>query len=316
MTTTRTVPLSALATAVEDIDATKLKRRLLLPRDDISLHRHMEYLWGLNIHTIDPTHERNIIRVRKSMTTFPTGRGWTLVPTEETLAAMDALQVHNFTVPISERKSFLTEFSAKEYEYIFVPLYTEAEFFILEPDRTPQRFSAPYTDFPLVTSTANPFFVTFDSRLKIRPDLRASTSESWYELFGDITIHWGPFPLPEDFLSTSNPATLVTPTDHASEPELHHDGPEWKSGSGETVVTPADEVPDKEVYICKWVQQTSLLHEPMKPPPLSPTPRSHRRRNQQKTIPYPRWQTESKRGKAFSERLVKPPHDIRRSISP
>ncbi|KAJ6470046.1 hypothetical protein C8R47DRAFT_762001 [Mycena vitilis] len=332
MTTTRTVPLSALATSVEDIDATKLKRRFLLPNDDISLHRHMEYLWGLNIRTIDPTHERNIIRVRKSMTTFPNNFGWTLVPTEETLAAMDALQVHNFTVPISERKSFLTvrhavphrskrseisqEFSAKEYEYIFVPLYTEADFFILEPDRIPQRFSAPYTDFPLVTSTANPFFVTFDSQLKIRPDLRASTSESWYELFSDITIHWGPFPLPEDFLSTSCPATLVTPTDDASEPELHQEGPEWISGSDETVVTPADEILDKEVYICKWAQQTSLLHEPIKSPPLSPTPRSYRRRNQQKIIPYPRWRIESKRGKALSGRLVKPPHDVRRRISP
>jgi hypothetical protein len=35
-------------------------------------------------------------------------RTWTLAPTEETLAAMDALQTHNFTDPVSERKSFLT----------------------------------------------------------------------------------------------------------------------------------------------------------------------------------------------------------------
>ncbi|KAJ7666238.1 hypothetical protein DFH06DRAFT_1470406 [Mycena polygramma] len=307
---TTTVPLNALATSVEDTDTRKLKR-YLFPRDD---HRHMEYLWGLEIGTIDPTHKRSIIKFRKSMANFPTGCGWTLVPTEETLAAMDALQVHNFTVPISERKSFLTEFPAKEYEYIFVPLRTEVDFFILEPGCAPQRFSAPYIDFPLVTSTANPFFVTFYSRPKIQR-FQAPPSETWYRLFCAIKIQWSPFPLPEDFL-LSHPPTFATLIGQGSEPELHHDGPEWKSGSDETAVTPADEVPDKDVYICKWVQQTSQLHEPIKPPPLSPTPRSHRRRNQQKTIPYPRWQTESKRGKAFSERLVKPPHDVRRSISP
>jgi hypothetical protein len=34
--------------------------------------------------------------------------GWTLIPTEETLAAMEALQDHNITAPVSQRKSFLT----------------------------------------------------------------------------------------------------------------------------------------------------------------------------------------------------------------
>ncbi|KAJ6470058.1 hypothetical protein C8R47DRAFT_762311 [Mycena vitilis] len=267
----------------------------------------MEYLWGLEIRTIDPKHKRSIIKFRKSMATFPTGCGWTLVPTEETLAAMNALQVHNFTVPISKRKSFLTEFSAKEYEYIFVPLYTDVDFFILEAGRAPQRFSAPYTDFPLVTSSANPFFVTFYSRPKVLR-IHEPASKTWHRQFGDLKIQWRPFPLPEDFLR-SYPPTLATLIGQGSEP-----GPE--SGSDETVVTPANEVPDKDVYICKWVRQTNQLHEPLKPPALSHTPRSHRRRNQHKTIPYPRWQTESKRGKAFSERLVKPPHDVRRSISP
>ncbi|KAJ6470044.1 hypothetical protein C8R47DRAFT_1298993 [Mycena vitilis] len=294
MSTTKTVPLSALATSVEDTDIRKLEKRYLFPTENVTLHRHMEYLWGLEIGTIDPTHKRSILKFRKSMTDFPTGSGWTLVPTEETLAAMDALQVHNFTVPISERKSFLTEFPAKKYEYIFVPLRTEVDFFILKPGRAPQRLSAPYTDFPLVTSTANPFFATFYSRPKLQR-YQAPSSETWYRLFCPIKIQWSPFPLPEDFL-LSYPAT-------------------HPSGSDETVVTPADEDPDKDVYICKWVQQTNQLHDPIKPPPLPPTPRSHRRRNQHKIIPYPRWQTESKRGKAFSERLVKPPHDVRHSIS-
>src|ERR1700761_3362609 len=101
----------------------------------------MEYIWGLNIHTFNPTHERSILHsasisfdenpqfnnnesleVRKSMVTpFPTGKGsWTLIPTEETLLAMDALQKHNIYAPIYARKSFL----AVSYRYLPFPFVT------------------------------------------------------------------------------------------------------------------------------------------------------------------------------------------------
>ncbi|KAJ7719750.1 hypothetical protein B0H14DRAFT_625112 [Mycena olivaceomarginata] len=80
-------------------------------------------------------------------------------PNEETLAAMLALQKYNITAPVSKRKSFLTEFSATEYEYIIVPLSTELDFFILQPGEAPRRFSSPYTGLPRVTSSAHPFFV-------------------------------------------------------------------------------------------------------------------------------------------------------------
>ncbi|KAJ6470073.1 hypothetical protein C8R47DRAFT_1200555 [Mycena vitilis] len=299
---TRTVPLSALATSDEDTDTKKLKRRYLFPMENVTLHRHMEYLWGLEICTINPKHKRSIIKFRKSMANFPTGCGWTLVPREETLGAMNALQVHNFTVPISKRKSFLTEFSAKEYEYIFVPLYTDIDFFILEAGRAPQRFSAPYTDFPLVTSSANPFFVTFYSWPKV-PRIHEPASKTWHRQFGDLKIQWRPFPLPEDFLRSYAP-TLITLTNHGSKPELHYEGSDSKSGSDGTVATSADEalslVPNKDVHICHWVHQTGQLYEPLPPPPLPP----QRRRNskQQKTIPFhPRWRTESKLGKAFAK---------------
>lgn len=68
------VPLSALATAVEDIDAPWTERYLYPNESDLvrlsgapasvanmSQHRHMEYLWGLEIFTIDPTHERSVL---------------------------------------------------------------------------------------------------------------------------------------------------------------------------------------------------------------------------------------------------------------
>ncbi|KAJ7666249.1 hypothetical protein DFH06DRAFT_1186342 [Mycena polygramma] len=167
---TTTVPLSALATSVEDIDS-ELTPRFLFPAHDVRL---MEYLWGLEIHTIDPTHERSVLYIRKSTETpFRNGinGSWFLIPTEETLGAMRLLQERNITVPISERTSFLDEFAAQEYEYIFIPDDTDIDFLVLEAESAPQRFSAPYTDFPQVTSSANPFFVTFHARPRNVPSV-------------------------------------------------------------------------------------------------------------------------------------------------
>ncbi|KAF7361637.1 hypothetical protein MVEN_00507000 [Mycena venus] len=309
---TITVPLSALATSLEDIDA-PLTTKYLFPQNDTRLHRHMEYLWGLDIYGIDPAHERSVVHIRKSMEApFPSGTGsWTLVPTEETLAAMESLQKRNLSVPIRERKCFLTEFSATEYEYIFVPLHAEVDFFILRPGQTPQRFSAPYNGFPRVTSGANPFFVTFEAQFKIPPFFDASISEAWDRLFGDVTMFWFGGALPEDFLLSCYPETLISESEDGSEPAAPLGGHESKSGSDETIMTPIDEegpspAPDKEAFVFDWVRRdANRPHERLIVPPLPPTPRGDRTRrvNLKDT---PQWRTETKRGKAHSERLFTP----------
>ncbi|KAJ6470056.1 hypothetical protein C8R47DRAFT_1325349 [Mycena vitilis] len=227
----KTVPLSALATSLYDIDGTDLRSRYLFPEDD-RLHRHMEYLWGLEIYTIDPAHERSILRIRKSMETpFADGKGdWTLAPTEETLRAMQLLQKHNFTVPVTERKSFLAEFAAQEYEYIFVPINTELDFLVLETGRAPQRFSAPYIDLPRVKSSANPFFVTFYSRMKIRMT-NPFVTDAVSRALGDLTIYWlGGFPLPKEFLKICYPSTRIT----LSDDDLDSESKTRFAGSGST----------------------------------------------------------------------------------
>ncbi|KAJ7224294.1 hypothetical protein GGX14DRAFT_694057, partial [Mycena pura] len=247
------VPLSALATSLEDIDA-PLTTKYLFPENDIRLHRDMEYFWGLEIYTINPRHERSMIHIRKSMEVpFPSGTGgWTLVPTEDTLLAMQSLQERNYTVPVSERESFLTVFSAPEYEYIFVPLYTDVDFFILLPRQAPQRFSTPYTDFPRVTSSANPFFVAFESRRKIQR-FHVTASKSWHRLFRGLTLHWSGSALPEEFLQSYHPECLISESGDGSEPDMPLIDPESKSGGDETIMTPKDEeelpshaAPDKE----------------------------------------------------------------------
>ncbi|KAJ6473522.1 hypothetical protein C8R47DRAFT_712998 [Mycena vitilis] len=312
---TQTVPLSALATSAGHSDA-ELTMKYLFPKDDVRLHRFAEYLWGLEIYTFDPTHERSIIKVRKSMESC-VGTSWTLVPTEETLEAMASFQHGNCNVPVAKRKSALTEFAAAEYEYIFVPLCTDTDFFVLEPGQAPQRFTAPYAGFPRVASSVNPFFVAFYSREKIKQS-HMPDSEKLYSFFSVLKFPWFASCLPDEFLLSSYPDTLITLTDAESEPDLRHDGPGSKSGSDGTIATPADErpslVPGKEEFVFKWVQcDARQPHDPLvlgdlvSPPYLfSPSAVRHRIAKPKTVLRlYPRWQTDSERGRDLCRRLYK-----------
>ncbi|KAJ6485697.1 hypothetical protein C8R45DRAFT_997535 [Mycena sanguinolenta] len=270
-------------------------KRYLFPEDN-RLHRDMEYLWGLDIYTIDPRHERSKLEIRSSMQVpFRGGGSWTLIPTEDTLVAMRALQEHNITVPISERQSFLTEFSAPEYEYIFVPLNTDVDFYVIRPGQDAQQFSAPYADFPRVTSSANPFFVAFASRLKMRP---SHVSATYRTVFARLTMHWHTSAVPQDFLLSSYPETLISESEDESEPDTLLFDPE-------TVATPIDEerswsVPDKETRVYEWVQKDAKrprMDATLSTPP-PPTPQRDRKKKFDNTVRGgPRWPVESKRGK-------------------
>ncbi|KAF8205537.1 hypothetical protein K438DRAFT_1756912 [Mycena galopus ATCC 62051] len=324
---TAPVPLSALATCLEDIDAPLTTKFLF--SNATHLHRDMEYLWGLKIYTIDPTHERSVLHMRKSM--GPLSRGssrWTLVPTEQTLVAMDALQAHNFTDPISERRSFLTEFSAVEYEYIFVPLRTDVDFFILQPGKAPRRFSAPYAEFPRVTSSANPFFVAFDALPKIRPH-HVSGSETWHRVFRALTVHWFPGVIPEEFFLVPHPKSLVSVVDSDDGDDLSmvdsddrsdpDNDPESKFGNDETIVTPTDEegpsaVPHKDAFVHEWVERDAKRRpkDPVPSNPPSPPPRTALQRDVTRKLlqtfrAAPRWRKDSHRGKDVTARLFTAP---------
>ncbi|KAJ7601189.1 hypothetical protein C8J56DRAFT_1157407 [Mycena floridula] len=316
-----TVPLHTLAAANEDIDEPLTEKYLFAAAAPAGLHRHMEYLWELEIFTIDPIHERSIIHIRKSMQKLVSDDwgDWTLVPTEETLVAMFSLQKYNASCPISERKSFLAEFTAPEYEYIFVPLQTDVDFFILQPGNAPQQFSAPYRNFPRVTSSANPFFVTFNSRLRIRQN-NPLFSETWHQLFGDIALQWHAFPLPQDFLLSCYscyPDDFRSETAYESESDSHSSGDGSKSGSDETMVKPVEEcllpVPGKEELVYQWVQHDAdpRLHQRLgkvNMTPWPPAPCEERSRALKDALRfYPCWHKESKRGRQCSQRLWKRP---------
>ncbi|KAJ7601214.1 hypothetical protein C8J56DRAFT_1157430 [Mycena floridula] len=311
-----TLPLHALAAAIEDIDELLTSRFLFETAAAAGLDRNLEYLWGLEIYTINPIHERSIIHIRKSMHELLSG-DWTLVPTEETLASMLSLQRSNVSCPISERKSFLTEFPAPEYEYIFVPLHTDVDFFILQSGCAPQRFSAPYLDFPRVTSSANPFFVLYSSMLTIRRN-NPLFPDSWHRLFSRIILQWRPFPLPQDFLLSCYscyPDDFRSETAYESEPDSHSGGDESKSGTDETMVKPVEEnplpMPDKEELIYQWVQHDvdPRLHQQLSKvntTPWPPAPCVERSRALKDAIRfYPCWLRETERGRQCSLRLYK-----------
>ncbi|KAJ6515711.1 hypothetical protein C8R45DRAFT_216587 [Mycena sanguinolenta] len=310
---TTPVALGALATREEDIDAL-LTETFLFPDNRVYLHRDLECLWGLEIYTLDPTHKRSVVYIRQSMQ-IPFARDagtWALIPTEETLAAMDALQKHNFTKPVSERKSFLTEFSASEYEYIFVPLRTDVDFFILLPGENPRKFSAPYTDFPLVTSSANPFFVTFDARQKIGCSF-VSSSQRWNRIFKDLTVHWSPGVIPDEFLLSCYPETAISESDGGSDYNALLAGPESKSSSDDTQVDEEGPLPVLAV-VCDWVQKDAKQPGKHDIPSdhLPPTPRGERTRKVLRTAEaVDQWRIESKRGKRMHVRYPPFPSCIR-----
>ncbi|KAF7370978.1 hypothetical protein MSAN_00732000 [Mycena sanguinolenta] len=326
---TTTIPLGALATALEDNDA-PLRRKYLF-RKDYNIHHQMEYLWGMDIDALDSTHERSILYVRSSMldSTLPWPLYmWILIPTQETLVAMLDLQIHNISVPISERKSFLTEFSAQEYEYIFFPL-RPANYFILLPGQDPRRFSAPlpYADFPRVTSSANPFFVTFDSQMMLMIH-HFNLPKTYWEIFAAVTEHWShknTAGLPDDFLF-SYPEMHLSEfgSDDENEPDALIVDPESKSGDDETPVPPVDEedlllVPDKEAFMYDWAQFQSDARPVFEPPRLArrdfpvcnPSPPMVEGEPTREVIEsvqnVPQWCIESKRGRDQSARLFTSP---------
>ncbi|KAK7001597.1 hypothetical protein R3P38DRAFT_3045904 [Favolaschia claudopus] len=306
---TYAVPLDTIATSLEDLRDDSLTTRNLCPWDNHCMLRQLEYLWGLEPYALDPMQNSmqdskcNRLEYHKSMDVkLPNGnRSWTLIPTEETLAAIFALHRQNCYAPISERKPFFTEFPASQFEYIFVPLTTQLDFFIRVSGK-PQKYTAPYNDFPRVISSANPFFVAFDSRVSIHKD-RHSPSEEWRRLFVRLSILWHPSPLPDGFLPKCySPSHYSVSDSDASDVGSN-------CASEETVVSTVYEGPflapdNKEELVKNWLKTDSPQGEPVVPGnSLPPTPRGDRARKvPEASLKRAQWRVESKRGLEYFER--------------
>ncbi|TRM63454.1 hypothetical protein BD626DRAFT_402475 [Schizophyllum amplum] len=125
---------------------------------------HLEYYWGLQKGELDLATPLNHIELRSDMAEMMNDLKWALMPTHETLEAMNALSDFNKAAGIGSRKLYTEELPDVEYEYEFVPLS------MLHIDRPTLYFSngtklktlhAPYSKMPRIKSRAHPFFVVF-----------------------------------------------------------------------------------------------------------------------------------------------------------
>ncbi|KAJ7598415.1 hypothetical protein C8J56DRAFT_914015 [Mycena floridula] len=316
---TAAVSLHSLASAVEESDAPLFQQYLAHDfRDD---HRQLEFHWGLELFTFNEDHERSIVQVRKSMLNLPHGR-WALVPTEETMSAMLVMQKHNILSPVSQRKSFLTEFSDPTYEYLFIPLRTDIDFFVIEAGRAPQRYPAPYHDFPRIKSSANPFFVMLAASAQSQVDIcnAPGISKAWRSSYLQLTIHWLRPNLPQAFVLSCFPEDLVsdigdepdsdslrTPTETNPQEERH-----VKRKASSPRLDDLSPPADKGLLISNWVQHDAdptLLSPPIVEfespwPPSAPVEKP--RPVLEVVFHEPSWYTDSDQGKIYVDRFYYP----------
>ncbi|KAJ7592153.1 hypothetical protein C8J56DRAFT_932648 [Mycena floridula] len=250
------------------------KKYLLIENQD-KLHHLLEYMWGLEFSQFDENHERNAIYVRKSMHAL-LAEGWTLIPTEETMAAMADMQYYNEICPIPERKNLFKEFPAAEYEYIFLPITIQEEITI-----SGKHYSPPYTDFPRVKCSANPFFIAFHCEAQILlSDHPVCPME--YQLFSyEMSSAWKSV-YPASFRQTAAASELCHNIDAS-----HRTKARTRTALG------------KDTLVAKWLQSSAdpQLHECVMAPLASP--KVKRRVSDFKAA----WQSDSTRGKRWKKRL-------------
>ncbi|KAJ7598420.1 hypothetical protein C8J56DRAFT_166235 [Mycena floridula] len=311
--TTTAVALDSVASAVEERDTPLFKKYLAygFPRR----HRKLEYSWGMDLFTFDEEHELSILRIRPSMTELR----WILVPTEETLSAMVKMQSNNFSCPIAQRNSFLAEFSAPEYEYIFVPLDSDVDFFVIESGRPPHRYSSPYLDFPRIRVAANPFFVMLAASshiTQLRRDVRLSVA--WQSLYFQLTTPWIRSNLPQDFVLSCFPEDLVSDNGDESDSDSLLTPPSQNGPQQEPIAQPSFKLAelnpwvDKELLISNWIQHDADPNQ-LSPPSAvcnSPWPPSapieQPRPVAEAVFCDPSWYTDSDQGKIYADQYFYP----------
>ncbi|KAJ7592149.1 hypothetical protein C8J56DRAFT_521255 [Mycena floridula] len=279
------VPLEALTTALDDLGAPLEKYALV--SGESHMHRALEFIWGLNAFEFDETHEKNIICLRKSMHGL-LSQGWTLIPTIETLTAMKEMVRYNTQCALTQRKSFLTEFSAPEYEYIFLPLDIQEEILVYE-----HRFVPPYQDFPRIRCSANPFFVAYHCEGQIILSDPAVCPRPYRSAYFLVSSDWHGG-CPKSFVGE------IESSDSDSDDET-----QWSDSSEDSVPAPALPPPSrtpvtKQSRIANWVKSNAdpELHQPAMEPLKSPL-KARKPRPDSKAA----WRRDSALGQRWTEQL-------------
>ncbi|TRM63440.1 hypothetical protein BD626DRAFT_402240 [Schizophyllum amplum] len=177
-----------------DFDAGRFRRQL----------HHFEYYWGLQKGEASLESSLNHIQLRSDMAASMDLRQWTLMPTKETLETVLALSEHNRTQEGHARRRYTEDLPETEYEYEFVPLFTQQEQSTLYVNNglATRAVRAPYTRMPRIKSRAHPLFVIFRSHQILMLFLYATGSkeEQLALTVSEIIYAWTEPPPPEFFV--------------------------------------------------------------------------------------------------------------------
>ncbi|KAL1695865.1 hypothetical protein GGG16DRAFT_109039 [Schizophyllum commune] len=166
---------------------------------------HFEYYWGLQKGELDLSTPLNHIQLRSDMADRMDNSEWTLLPTEKTLDAMNALSDFNKTAGIHNRKRFTEELPEQEYEYEFLPLHIakrDRPSMYLKRGSTIRTIKKAYSKVPRIRSRAHPLFVVFrifDQILSGYSSLSQSKCDRLVRTVSDTLRRWVDTP-PAEFL--------------------------------------------------------------------------------------------------------------------
>ncbi|KAJ7583824.1 hypothetical protein C8J56DRAFT_193317 [Mycena floridula] len=227
--------------------------------------------------------------VRKSMHAR-LRRGWTLIPTVETLTTMTEMVIHNWRCPLKERKCFLTEFPDPEYEYIFLPVDIQEEIIVYG-----RRFLSPYADFPRIKCNANPFFIAYHCESQVILADSAVCPSGYFNAYRYVSSDW----------HASYPKSFIGEPE-SSESDSIDDETHWGDSSEEdSVPAPALPPPSRtpvteKSRIANWVNSNAdpKFHEPALEPLQSPL-KARKPRPDSKAA----WRRDSALGQRWTEQL-------------
>ncbi|KAL1735020.1 hypothetical protein EV714DRAFT_280649 [Schizophyllum commune] len=162
------VPLTAISFNDSIAEEPLTGRQVVSLDQDLDYQRiwTLEWFWGLSKGTLPLKSDLNILEMRADMLQSYDEEGWTLVPTADTLKAMEVILRHNVRAEDAFRKVFTEEISTPVHEYRLVPIGMKAQglrptIYVDVGEATPRAVRHPYNDLPTIKSGAHPFFVVY-----------------------------------------------------------------------------------------------------------------------------------------------------------
>ncbi|KAL1713082.1 hypothetical protein EV715DRAFT_296434 [Schizophyllum commune] len=160
------VPLTVVSLRSNVTENPQIERAVVfLDEDrDYQLIWTLEWYWGLPKGALSTKCRLNRFEMRADMLKSYNEDGWILMPTTETLKAIEVMLRHNIQAGNTQRRTFTEEFPAAMHQYQLLPAALSGKgrrptIYVDIGEATPRQFHYPYSDLPTVESRTHPFFV-------------------------------------------------------------------------------------------------------------------------------------------------------------